>query len=237
MKFEKLYERIVDRLVVDGLIAEPLARPGTSPVQEWGEKLGELVDVRSALNRVYALCYDDAPDAVGVVAQVAREYGVKLDTGEARERWLCEGCTFATASPGRAEGHADATGHEVNRARQDPAAVPRTGPRYVCGGSCSFETGSSALAVDHQQTTGHDLGWTVARPAVADQQAAALEDQATALRKVLDVLPSCVETERENCEASGHRHVTADDECGRAFTPGDIRRVVEGVARDLGVTL
>jgi hypothetical protein len=229
MKYRKLYERVVDNLVADGLIAAPTYAPEgrAMPGADRATLAENTVVAALALSRVYALCYDDAPIALSIVSQVAREFGVNLDTmpdGDAGPapvtRWQCEGCTFATADVERMSGHYRATGHMNRRAvpEQVPDAERAHGERYESAPAAARMNPAPGLVY-------------AAHPA---WQAAALEDQAVALRKVLDVLRrAALEQQahnREDGKRLGPDHMVE-------VTVGRVRLVVSDAARELGVTL
>lgn len=56
-----------------------------------------------------------------------------------------------------------------------------------------------------------------------------------ALAAMFRMLDSWIDGAKENHEAIGHRHENTGEECWRTFAPDDIRRMVNDVARELGL--
>jgi hypothetical protein len=57
-----------------------------------------------------------------------------------------------------------------------------------------------------------------------------------ALMRMLAELDGWIESARENHQSMGHRGENTGDECWRSFAPQDIRDMVDGVARQFGMS-
>jgi hypothetical protein len=60
--------------------------------------------------------------------------------------------------------------------------------------------------------------------------------QSQALYAMFGVLDSWIEGAQHNHEALGHKGEGRGEECWRSFAPGDIRRMINDAARDLGIS-
>ena len=56
------------------------------------------------------------------------------------------------------------------------------------------------------------------------------------LATMLDTLDGWINGARENHDAGDHSHENRGDECWRQFAPDDIRRMVNDVAREVGIS-
>jgi hypothetical protein len=63
------------------------------------------------------------------------------------------------------------------------------------------------------------------------------ESADAALKKMRVVLDDWIQGARENCEADQHRGEPKNQACGAQFTPADIRRMIDDVAREIGLKI
>jgi hypothetical protein len=118
--------------------------------------------------------------------------------------------------------------------------------RSLCGGvgACSMMYAAHVLSEDMIEALDEWRGsipfatgtLTWSPPAMADKSAELAAVKSSVLYALLVNLDGWIGTTRENHEAMGHRHESRGEECWRRFEPPDIRRMINDVAREVGVT-